>query len=227
MKVKGIQKSSFIDYPDKIAAVVFTGGCNFRCPYCHNRELVYNMGENIDEEELFSELEKRKKYLDGVCITGGEPTLQQGLDEFILKLKGMGYLIKLDTNGTSPKALRDLLERNLLDYIAMDIKAPIQSYRSVAVEKVDIEAIEESIELIRESGVDYEFRTTICKELLSTADILKIAKRIKGSMKYTLQNYRDSGNILSGKSYTPYKKEELELLIEEIKGYFGKFHIRY
>lgn len=227
MKVKGFQKSSFIDYPDKIAAVVFTGGCNFRCPYCHNRELVYNMGENIDEEELFSELEKRKKYLDGVCITGGEPTLQQGLDEFILKLKGMGYLIKLDTNGTSPKVLKSLLERNLLDYIAMDIKAPIQSYRSVAIEKVDIEAIDESIELIRESGVDYEFRTTICKELLSTADILKIAKRIKGSMKYTLQNYRDSGNILSGESYTPYKKEELELLIEEIKGYFGKFHIRY
>jgi pyruvate formate lyase activating enzyme len=227
LKVKGFQKSSFIDYPDKIAAVVFTGGCNFRCPYCHNRELVYNMGENIDEAELFSELERRKKYLDGVCITGGEPTLQQGLDEFILKLKGMGYLIKLDTNGTSPKVLKSLLERNLLDYIAMDIKAPIQSYRSVAVEKVDIEAIEESIELIRGSGVDYEFRTTICKELLSTADILKIAKRIKGSMKYTLQNYRDSGNILSGKSYTPYKKEELELLIEEIKGYFGKFHIRY
>lgn len=227
MKVKGFQKSSFIDYPDKIAAVVFTGGCNFRCPYCHNRELVYNMGENIDEEELFSELEKRKKYLDGVCITGGEPTLQPGLDEFILKLKGMEYLIKLDTNGTSPKVLKSLLERNLLDYIAMDIKAPIQSYRSVAVEKVAIEAIEESIELIRESGVDYEFRTTICKEILSTADILKIAKRIKGSMKYTLQNYRDSGNILSGKSYTPYKKEELELLIEEIKGYFGKFHIRY
>lgn len=227
MKVKGFQKSSFIDYPDKIAAVVFTGGCNFRCPYCHNRELVYNMGENIDEEELFSELEKRKKYLDGVCITGGEPTLQPELDEFILKLKGMGYLIKLDTNGTSPKVLKSLLERNLLDYIAMDIKAPIQSYRSVAVEKVAIEAIEESIELIRESGVDYEFRTTICKEILSTADILKIAKRIKGSMKYTLQNYRDSGNILSGKSYTPYKKEELELLIEEIKGYFGKFHIRY
>lgn len=227
MKVKGFQKSSFIDYPDKIAAVVFTGGCNFRCPYCHNRELVYNMGENIDSEEIFSELKKRKKYLDGVCITGGEPTLQQGLDEFILKLKGMGYLIKLDTNGTSPKVLKSLLERNLLDYIAMDIKAPIQSYRSVAVEKVDIEAIEESIELIRESGVDYEFRTTICKELLSTADILKIAKRIKGSMKYTLQNYRDSGNVLSGKSYTPYKKEELELLREEIKGYFGKFHIRY
>lgn len=227
MNIKGFQKSSFIDYPDKIAAVIFTGGCNFRCPYCHNRDLVYNLGENIGEAELFSELEKRKKYLDGVCITGGEPTLQTGLMEFASRLKEMGYLVKLDTNGTSPEVLKSLLERNLIDYIAMDIKAPLQNYRSVTVEKVDMEAIEESIELIRQSGVDYEFRTTICKELLSTADILKIAKRLKGSMKYTLQNYRSSGNILSGENYTPYKKEELEVLLEEIKGYFDKFHIRY
>lgn len=227
MNIKGFQKSSFIDYPDKIAGVVFTGGCNFRCPYCHNKELVYNLGENIDEREILDELQRRKKYLDGVCITGGEPTLQSGLSDFIVKLKNLGYLVKLDTNGTSPERLKLLIGEGLLDYIAMDIKAPLQNYRIVTVEKVDMEKVKESIEIIKHSGVDYEFRTTICKELLSTGDILKIAKSLKGSMKYTLQNYRESGNILSGKAYTPYKREELELLVEEIRNYFDKFHIRY
>jgi pyruvate formate lyase activating enzyme len=227
LNIKGFQKSSFIDYPDKIAAVVFTGGCNFRCPYCHNKELVYNIGENIDEREIIGELQRRKKYLDGVCITGGEPTLQTGIRDFIVRIKRLGYLVKLDTNGTSPEVLKLLIGEGLLDYIAMDIKAPLQNYRSVTVDRVDIEKIKESIEIIKCSGVDYEFRTTICKELLSAGDILKIAKSLKGSMKYTLQNYRESGNILSGEKYTPYKREELELLIEEIKSYFDKFHIRY
>lgn len=227
MKIKGFQKSSFIDYPDKISAVIFTGGCNFRCGYCHNGELVINKLEALKTEEVFALLEKRKKYIDAVCISGGEPTLQKDLPEFLSRIKSLGFLVKLDTNGTNPDVLTELLKRELLDYIAMDIKAPLKKYRKITLEKADIEKIKRSVEIIKNSKVEYEFRTTVCKELISPSDILAIAKEIRGCRKYTIQNYRESENILSGKKYTPYKKEELEVVVSEIKDYFSKFLIRY
>jgi pyruvate formate lyase activating enzyme len=227
LKIKGFQKSSFIDYPDKISAVIFTGGCNFRCPYCHNSELVYNKSDSLESEEILDYLKKRKKYLDGVCISGGEPTLQKDLAGFIEKLKALDYLVKLDTNGTSPETVKELLDKSLIDYVAMDIKAPFSKYRSVVIEKTDIDKIKETVEILKNSAIDYEFRTTICKELVTAKDILTIAKDLRGSKRYTLQNYRYSDNTLSSIKYTPYKREELELVVEEIKGYFDKFQIRY
>lgn len=228
MEFKGHQKSSFIDYPDKISTVLFTGGCNFRCPYCHNSELVYDKGQVIEEEYILNYLKKRRKMIDAVCISGGEATLHQGLEEFIKKAKGLGYLIKLDTNGTKPEVLKRLIEKNLLDYIAMDIKAPFNKYEKVINSNVNIESIKESIDIIMKSDIDNEYRTTVCRELLSVEDIVKIAKDIKGAKRYIIQNFRDGNSILLGEGkYTPYKREELLTMEDKIKDMFNDFKIRF
>ncbi|KNF08170.1 anaerobic ribonucleoside-triphosphate reductase activating protein [Gottschalkia purinilytica] len=228
MKIKGHQKSSFIDYPDKICTVIFTGGCNFRCPYCHNSSLVDNKGEELNHEHIFKFLNKRKNLIDGVCISGGEPTLHKDLYEFIVKIKDMGLLVKLDTNGTNPNMLEKLLENRLVNYIAMDIKAPINKYKDITKSVINIYDILRSIEIIRDSEIKYEFRTTICKELLNIDDIEKIGYLIKDSNKYTIQNFRDGDTILDKKSkYTPFKREELKKLETRIGHLFKEFKIRY
>ena len=227
MKVIGIEKSSFIDYPGKICTVYFTPGCNFRCAYCHNSPAVMGKGELIKEEEILLYLEKRKKFIDAVCISGGEPTLQEDLDWFIEKLKSKGFFIKLDTNGTNPDILQKLLDKKLIDYVAMDIKGPLYKYSLLAGIEVAVEPIKESINIIKNSNIDYEFRTTICKELLSPNDIRNIANLLKGSRAYYLQNFKDGDTILAGKGkLTPYSMKELKLIEKEIKDYFVKFDIR-
>ena len=226
MNIIGQQKSSFIDYPDKICTVYFVGGCNFRCPYCHNSSLVNNIGDKIDESEIFEFLKRRKKFVDAVCISGGEPTLQPDLFNFISKLKEEGFWVKLDTNGTNSEVLKDLLDHNLLDYIAMDIKAPFEKYSEVAGTKVDIETIKTSIEIICKSSIDYEFRTTVSKELLTKGDILNIGKMLEGSKKYCLQNFRDGEDVLCGeKNLTPFDAETLKALGIALKPYFKEVKI--
>jgi len=228
MEIRGHQKSSFIDYPNKIATVFFTGGCNFRCGYCHNSTLVRNEDEVINEEYIFQYLEKRKKLIDAVCISGGEATLHSGLYDFIKQVKAMGYLVKLDTNGTNSAMVKKLLDEGLLDYIAMDIKASFSKYSDVVKTRTDINEIKESIELIKNSQIAYEFRTTICKELLEPEDILNIARELEGSNRYVLQNFRDGDTVLEGKNkFTPYDKKELLELEKEMKKYFKDFKIRF
>ncbi|MBR2386976.1 anaerobic ribonucleoside-triphosphate reductase activating protein, partial [bacterium] len=169
MLIGGVEKTSLIDYPEKLTAVVFTIGCNFRCGYCHNPELIKLKEDSkiLDEEDFFAYLEKRKGLLDAVTITGGEPTLQNDLADFIKRVKDMGFLVKLDTNGCSPEILEKLINEKLLDYIAMDIKNSIDNYNKVVRNFTDKEKILKSINLIMNSGVDYEFRTTTLKSLVS------------------------------------------------------------
>ncbi|MTI67250.1 MAG: anaerobic ribonucleoside-triphosphate reductase activating protein [Firmicutes bacterium] len=228
MYFNGHEKTSFIDYPDKISTVLFTAGCNFKCPYCHNSELLYDNGYKIKEEEVFKFLKKRRKFIDGVCLSGGEATLHKDIYDFLIKVKRLDYLTKLDTNGTNPKLIKKLLDNNLLDYIAMDIKAPFNKYKKIVNIDVDIKNIKESIEIIKNSNIDYEFRTTICKELLTKEDILNISTFLKGSKRYTIQNFKDGDGVLEGKGkFTPYKRKELEEIKEEIKNNFDNFKLRY
>jgi len=190
MKIAGIQKNSFVDYPGKVAAVIFTRGCNMNCYFCHNRHLLTECeGEQYDDSEILSFLNDRKKFLDAVVISGGEPTLQPGLAEFIRKIKALGFLVKLDTNGTRPGILKELIDEGIIDYAAMDIKAPFERYEEICGTPVDIERIQESINLLMQGRIEYEFRTTVVPEL-TEEDIIKISGRIKGARLYILQQYR-------------------------------------
>lgn len=221
-------KSSFIDYPGKISAVIFTGGCNFRCGYCHNPELVYGNGQEINEQYIFDFLAKRKNYLDGVCISGGEPTLQKDLFKFIQVLKGKGYLVKLDTNGTHPEVISELINQKWIDYIAMDIKGSLDRYSEIVHEKVNIEKISESIDIIMNSAVDYEFRTTIHKEILNIRDLFEIVERIKGAERYSIQNIKKTGPVLMDEAaYTAFTRDELDHMKEELNDYVKELNIRY
>lgn len=197
MMIGGLHKTSLIDYPGKICAIVFTQGCNFRCPYCHNPELVEpELFQNpIEAEEILFFLKTRIKKLDAVEITGGEPTLQKDLMKFITAIKNMGFLVKLDTNGSNPKIIKKLLNENLIDYIAMDIKAPLKKYTAVTGIKVNINKIKESIYLIKNSEINYEFRTTIVKPLLTKEDLIEISKLIKGADLYVLQKFISSKTL--------------------------------
>ena len=218
MIIKGLQKTTLLDFPQKLACTVFTGGCNFRCPFCHNASLVLHSGEveEISEEDFFSYISKRKKMLDGVCITGGEPLLCPNIEDFIKKIKAEGLLVKLDTNGTFPKKLEYLLDNGLVDYVAMDIKNSKEKYALTAgVEKYPAE-IEESINLIINKAPDYEFRTTVVKELHTPQDIVDIANWIKNSKKYFLQTYVDSGDTIKT-GFSAYSAEEMLKILENTR----------
>jgi len=197
VKIGDIQKFSLIDYPGKICAIIFTRGCNFRCPYCHNPELVDSslFGETITDDEVFAFLEKRRGKLDAVNITGGEPTLQTDLIEFAERIRSLGYMIKIDTNGSFPAVLDKLIGRGLLDYIAMDVKAPLEKYEEIAKTPVTPEDIVKSIKLIMNSGIDYEFRTTITEFLLTENDIEKIGILIRGARLHVLQKFVPSKTL--------------------------------
>jgi pyruvate formate lyase activating enzyme len=195
--IKGLEKNSLIDYLGKVSAVVFLGGCNFRCPFCHNRELVLNPDgtESIPEGEVLQFLKERKKWLDGVVVSGGEPTLHKDLPEFLGKIKELGYPVKLDTNGTNPQMLREIMERGLVDYIAMDIKGPLEKYEKSSGVKAGTEKIRESIRLIIGSGIGHEFRSTILPSLHSKEDVQEMARLVKGASKLYLQQFRPKNTI--------------------------------
>ena len=223
MIIGGLQKFSLIDYPGKISAILFTRGCNFRCPYCHNPELVdpQRYAEPWQEEEYWAFLQSRTQKLDAVVVTGGEPTLQEDLEPFLEKIRKMGFLIKLDTNGSNPDVLKDLLSANLVDYIAMDIKAPLEKYSEVAKVPIDKTDIEESIELIKQSTVDHEFRTTIARNILSREDIVNIAKMLQGEKLYILQRCVPTKILdpLFLAQFEPYTHEELEQIANLTENY--------
>lgn len=230
MLLKGLQKLTLLDFPGKIAATVFAGGCNFRCPFCHNASLVIGKRltetPSLTEEEFFSFLKKRRGMLEGVCVSGGEPTLYRDLNSFLYNIKELGYLVKLDTNGYRPKALREAVEGGLVDYVAMDIKNSKESYaRTVGLEKFDIAPICESVDFLMSGTVDFEFRTTLVRELHTPRDMYSIATWIKGEEKYFLQSFADSGDLLSS-GLSGYDKKETEDLLNIIKVYVKNAQIR-
>jgi len=189
VRIGGIQRSSLIDYPGHICAIVFTIGCNFRCPYCHNPELVNESAEEIPEDEFFDFLKKRQGRLDGVTVTGGEPTLQSDLLPFMKRIKELGFKIKLDSNGTNPAMLKGAVAAGLVDYLAMDIKAPLGRYSESVGRPVDVAKIKESIDWLLSGVVSYEFRPTVIKSFLNTADFHKIGQEIAGAKTYYLQKF--------------------------------------
>lgn len=217
MKIGGIQKCSLIDYPGKISAILFTSGCNFHCPYCHNPELVNETAALIPEEEMYTFLERRRNILDAVTITGGEPTIHNDLVPFIRKIKDFGFLIKLDTNGTNPSIVEQLLKEGLIDYIAMDVKAPLATYEQTVARPVNTVAITESINILMREKIPYEFRTTVIKSLLSFDDIREIGKEIKGAKTYYLQKFIPTKILnpafLRKTTYSDTEFEELRIIM--------------
>lgn len=222
MHIGGIQKFSLLDYPDKISAIVFTQGCNFRCGYCHNPELLV-IKEKPDNSGFFEFLKNRKGKLDGVVITGGEPCLQADLHDFIKQIRKMGFCVKLDTNGSMPDALKQVIFD--VDYVAMDIKAPVEKYGEITKVNVNLDKIKESIKLIMESGVDYEFRTTVIKSQLNLKDFENIGKLIKGAKRYYLQKFIPSKifdkSLQDEKSYSDFAE-----IIAVLKNYIDEVYVR-
>ncbi len=230
MVIGGLQKLTLIDYPGKVAATVFTAGCNFFCPFCHNPDLVLPRKSEqypfLSEEQFFWWLEKNLGLLDGVCISGGEPTIHKDLPDFIKEIKSLGFAVKLDTNGSNPEMLEYLIKNNLIDYAAMDIKAPINKYSKFYRLAIDAAAIKKSVNLIRQMA-DYEFRTTVIPDFHKKRDFTEIGEWLMGSNKYVLQQFR-SGKTLdpSFADVKPYSDEELERFCEGLKPCFKKCEVR-
>ena len=210
MTINGMQKLTLLDYPGNVACLIVTQGCNFRCPFCHNSGLLdmNNNCEKIDEKEVFKYLEKRKGLLDGVCISGGEPLLQKDIEYFIRKVKDLGYKVKLDTNGSSPKKLKQLIEEGLIDYVAMDIKNDFLNYDKTAGMCTNIDNIKKSIEIIENSNIEYEFRTTIVKQFHDVGKLEKIIQYIGPNARYYIQNYQDCSSVLQ-RGLDGFDEEEL------------------
>jgi pyruvate formate lyase activating enzyme len=224
MKILGLQKQSLIEYPGRICAVVFLGGCNLRCQYCYLPHLVLpeeiERQKEISQKEIFSFLKERRNFLEAVAITGGEPTLNRDLPNFIKKIKKFGYLVELETNGTNPKILKYLIEKKLIDYVATDIKHRLdnfEKYKEITggvLTKEMFENIKKSVKILLSGKVDYELRTTIIKEFHKKEDILEICKEIQGAKVYYLQNYQKNHTI-SGKTFTPFDEMEIEEIVKE------------
>ncbi len=232
MKICGFQKTTLLDFPGHVAATVFTGGCNFRCPYCHNSELVLrpDLREQISELEIFEFLKKRRGILEGVCITGGEPTLQKDLEEFIEQVRELGYLVKLDTNGYRPEILSRLLERGLLDYVAMDIKASRENYGNAAgLREMDVDRISESVSILlgqNAKGTDYEFRTTVVKGIHTAEEFERIGQWLEGAVAYFLQSYRESEKVLVPGRYESFSAEELDEMARIARKHIARVEVR-
>lgn len=237
MLIKGLQKVTLLDYPGLVACTVFLGGCNFRCPFCHNGSLVLpeRMGETIDLDSFFAFLDSRRGRLQGVCVSGGEPTLQADLPEFLAEIKARGFSVKLDTNGTNPEMIFSLINDGLVDYVAMDIKNSPEKYLQTAGVNLNaecrmhnaelIERVRESASLLMQERVDFEFRTTLMKELHSVEDMRAIGQWLAGGEKFFLQTYREEGDLIVG-GFTPFTKEETEVLLGVLKKYIPNAKIR-
>lgn len=228
MEIHGFQKTTLLDFPGHVAATVFVGGCNFRCPFCHNGLLVLTPGNQplIGEDEVLAYLKKRRGILEGVCITGGEPTLQKDLISFVKKLKAMDYLVKLDTNGYCPGVLEELLAEGLLDYVAMDVKASMGRYDIAAgVSNIECERILESIRLLKCCDIPYEFRTTVVKGLHRIEEFEEIGKILSGCRTYFLQGFRESDNMI-GEGYEAFSAQEMEEIANIAGKYTDKVELR-
>lgn len=231
MKFCGLNKTTLLDYPGRVACTVFLGGCNFRCPYCQNRDLVLHPSEFelYSEEDVLAHLKKRAGILTGICVTGGEPTLHAALPAFLEKCKELGYSVKLDTNGSNPEMLKKLYEQKLIDYAAMDIKTGPSTYTRVTGVPTDIEKIKESVRFLMNdtdpSRFTYEFRTTVVRQLHDSAAFEEIADWIKGAPRYFLQSYEDSEGVLVP-GFSAYTKEELLDFALQIRDRVPKVQIR-
>lgn len=228
MEIHGFQKTTLLDFPGHVAATVFVGGCNFRCLFCHNGSLVLDPESQplIAEEEVFAYLEKRRGVLEGVCITGGEPTLQKDLTAFVRKLKVLGYLVKLDTNGYRPEVLKELLAEELLDYVAMDVKASLANYdAATGISGLEQERILESIRLLKGCAIPYEFRTTVVKGIHGMEDIEEIGRLLQGCKAYYLQGFRESDNMI-GEGYGAFSVREMEKMAEIARKYIHRVELR-
>jgi pyruvate formate lyase activating enzyme len=227
MVIKGLQKLTLLDFPGKMACTVFTAGCNFRCPFCHNASLVTSIDdERISEEEFFAFLKKRQGILEGVCVTGGEPTLQPDLADFLKKIKDLGYAIKLDTNGYRPDVLKKVVNDGLVDYVAMDIKNSKEKYGITAgLDCFDISKIEESVDFLKGGDCPYEFRTTVVKELHTPQDIVSITNWLQGSTQYFLQGFVDSGDLICS-GYSGYDKKDMQNMLNIAKNQLESTFLR-
>ena len=227
MRIAGLQKLTLLDYPGRVACTVFFGGCNLRCPFCHNASLVLPHGEmpGMSEEELLAFLKKRQGILDGVCITGGEPLLQPELVSLLGEIRQLGFLCKLDTNGTLPNRLAPILEARAVDYVAMDIKSSPRGYAAAVGVDVDMDAIRQSISLIKQSGIEHEFRTTVVAGLHTAADIEEAARLI-GDEPYFLQSFVDSGDLIAGTGLSAYSPTEMMALRDVARVYAPRCEVR-
>ncbi len=227
MIICGLQKLTLLDFPARLAATVFLGGCNMRCPFCHNASLALGRGgENISEDELFSFLDSRRGRLSGVCITGGEPTLYPELPTFINKIRALGFAVKLDTNGTNPDMLSQLIDDRLLDYVAMDIKNSPEKYPITSGKpELDLSGIERSVKLLLDGRVDYEFRTTVVRELHTAEDMENIGKWIRGARAYFLQGFIDSGDLISP-SFSAHDTKTVAEFLSVVRTYVPNAQIR-
>lgn len=226
MRISGLQKTTLLDFPGRVACTVFLNGCNFRCPFCQNAEILDGRGgENIPPEEFFAFLEKRKNILDGVCVSGGEPLLHAEAVGFLRKIKDRGYAVKLDTNGAFPARLERIVKEGLADFVAMDIKNSPQKYARTAGVAVDIAAIRESAAFLMECGVGYEFRTTVVKELHRAEDFIRIGEWLRGAKRYFLQTFRDGETVLRP-GLTSCSDAEMRAFKQLLKPYIPSVMIR-
>lgn len=226
MNIIGLQKMTLLDYPGYVACTVFLQGCNFKCPFCYNSSLIKSDNDNlIPLDEFFAFLDKRKNLLDGVAITGGEPLMNKEIKTFIKQIKDKGFLIKLDTNGSYPEVLEELLQENLIDYVAMDIKNTYEKYSITTNSNVDLKKIQKSVSILLNSSINYEFRTTVVKEFHTIEDFKIIGENIKGAKNYFLQSYQDKESVLD-RSLHPLSYDELQSCLKVVKQYVLNASIR-
>lgn len=228
MDIAGLQKNTLLDYPGRIACTVFLAGCNLRCPFCHNPALVLPSrmeSPAMTQEELLAFLKKRRGLLEGVCITGGEPTLHRDLRSLIEKITALGYPVKLDTNGTNPQMLRSLLKSGLLSYVAMDIKNAPERYRQTCGGAEVLEKVQESVEILKQSGIPYEFRTTVVKPLHTVESMKALGRWLSGAKQYFIQNFRDTGDLV-GQGLSSFSEEELRQLQQAVLPFLPNAQVR-
>lgn len=230
MKVTGIQKLTLLDYPGTVACTVFTAGCNFRCPFCHNAMLVLPeqiTQDYLTDDEVFDFLRKRRGVLDGVAVTGGEPLLHKDMPDFLARVKELGYKIKLDTNGSNPDLLREIVEKKLVDRVAMDIKnAPEKYAETIGFEHFDLGPVEESKNFLLAGNMDYEFRTTVVRGIHTEESLIGAAKWIQGAKEYYLQQFKDSGNLVLGEGLSAYDEKQMHALADAVREYVPAVEVR-
>ena len=226
MNIQGFQKMTLLDFPGRVACTVFTGGCNLRCPFCHNGGLVRTPMEHGNmTDAVLDYLSRRRGILDGVCLTGGEPLLQPDLEDFLFRLHEMGFLVKLDTNGALPKRLSRVLDAGLVDYVAMDVKSSPEGYGRATGSDISTEVFAESMDLIRGSGIPYEFRTTAVKGIHEVNDFCEIGKWLRAEDPYFIQTFVDSGNLL-GSGCSAFDEEEMQTILLAVKPYLPRAELR-